>query len=105
MQDNIIAYILFHPALPFKSFLGSHGNFGEFGSLYAIIKLSIYLSLYGFLCGKIFKYLDGAILEKKKEEMPTYLLLKYFYFMQFYYVLAVIFGVIVTVVFFLDYFT
>jgi hypothetical protein len=103
MLDTIWAYILFHPTIPFKSILSDEGNFGEYGQIYVAIKISAYLCAYGYLCGKIFKYLNGAIKEKKKEEMTTYFLLKYFEFAQFYLVLGFILGIILLIIAFLGF--
>ena len=103
MLDTIWAYILFHPTIPFKSILSNEGNFGEFGHLYVGFKICIYLCLYGYLCGKIFKYLNGVIKENKKKEITTYLFLKYFEIAQFYIVLGIILGIIFLIIAFLGF--
>ena len=99
MIDAIWAYVLFHPLIPFKAILLSEGNFGEYGQLFVAIKISAYLCAYGYLCTKIFRYLDEVIKKDKKKEMPTYLLLKYFEIAGYLYLLlGIIFGPILMLV-------
>jgi len=98
MLDTLWGYVLFHPTIPFKSFLSSDGNFGEFGDLYVGLKISGYLWLYGYFCGKIFNFLEESVKEKKKKETFTQIALQYFFFAQAYKYLGIFMGIIVTIV-------
>jgi hypothetical protein len=98
MLDTFIGYVLLHPTIPFKSFLTSEGNFGEYGELYVILKFSGYLYLYGYLCGKIFKFLNESVKEKKKKEILTQIALQYFLWAQAYKYLGITYAVILTIV-------
>ena len=98
MLDTFITYVLFHPTIPFKSFLSSEGNFGEYGEIYVIIKFSGYLWLYGYLCGKIFKFLNESVKEKKKKEIFTQIVLQYFLWAQAYKYLGIFYAVILIIV-------
>ena len=96
MFDYFLAYVLFHPILPFLFFFRSLDNIAS------AFVLPFYLYIFGYLCGKIFTYLSNIVIEKKKKIFPTNFILFYLEYAQIYRIFAIVLAFILIPISLLD---